>query len=480
MDTTQKITLASPEGSPYRFNVEITERIDNGFKSFDIAAEHPQSRKKISKIYTINGSSHDAYLDLFHYIAQDFGLRIPKNRETENAAQDGKDIAYQIVLAENLDKDMYYGYGDPAILSTKIKDETWYYLVSTSNDAANAFPIIKSRDLKNWEFSNYIFPAGTKPEWANEGELVSDYWAPEMHQIGDEFRTYFVARDKENKQLCIGLVRSATPEGNYISEKEPLISGNVIDPHLFVQDAQTSYLFWKEDNNDIAPGKISELLFKNPSLISRLFPDAKDQATAAFTITLWRWAMNLPAMERFFVLQLLIESVIEQYFDFEQRLVQIAKEQENLANDIAEALRYMKTPMYIQQLSKDGTKLIGERKKILENDMLWEAHLVEGMWLSFHQNKYYLFYAGNDFSTDNYGIGIAVADQLMGPYVKQDQPLLKSTKSWLAPGHPSVLKTENGAYHLFLHAYFPGEAGYKKFRALLQLPIVFDNGNVVI
>jgi arabinan endo-1,5-alpha-L-arabinosidase len=470
----EKTVLTSPENAPIFFEIAIIENTETIFK---ISSKDLDKEPFITDSYRLKESSHSAYLDLFQQIAHKFNLRYPKNREFKEQPAKQSEVNYSVVLTKNLDDGMYYGYGDPAILSTEIEDETWYYLVSTSNDALNAFPLIKSQDLRHWTFCNYLFPEYKKPAWAAEGEFVSDYWAPEMHRVGNEFRTYFVARDKLDGELCIGLVRSDTPEGDYIAEEKPVISGNVIDPHVFVQNEKT-FLFWKEDNNDIWPQKLTELLAREPDLIDKLFTQENDKRTAAFTITIWTWARNLPAMERFFVLQLLIEAVTEQYSSFEERLTLLAKEKIELADPIFEILRYMKTPMYVQQLSDDGTRLIGERSKILENDMPWEAHLVEGMWLTFHENKYYLFYAGNDFSTDQYGIGYAVSDKLTGPYVKNSEPLLKSTNEWRAPGHPSVVRTKKGEYLMFFHAYFPGQAGYKKFRALLQIPLYFKEGKV--
>jgi beta-xylosidase len=124
--------------------------------------------------------------------------------------------------------------------------------------------------------------------------------------------------------------------------------------------------------------------------------------------------------------------------------------------------------------------LVGERTKIIENDQAWEAHLIEGMWLTEHRGKYYLFYAGNDFSTVRYGIGVAIADSPLGPYRKMPEPLLRSTKEWSAPGHPSVVTGLDGEPLLFFHAFFPGRTGYKEFRALLAARIEFESDGVLL
>jgi arabinan endo-1,5-alpha-L-arabinosidase len=140
----------------------------------------------------------------------------------------------------------------------------------------------------------------------------------------------------------------------------------------------------------------------------------------------------------------------------------------------------MKTPMYARELTIEGNDFKGDKIKILENDLDWEAHLVEGMWVQQLNNKYYLFYAGNDFSTDQYGIGVAISDSVLGPYQKMKAPILTSSAKWLAPGHPSVTTAPNGKPLLFLHAFFPGKAGYKQFRALLAIELEIGEEGVAV
>ena len=117
---------------------------------------------------------------------------------------------------------------------------------------------------------------------------------------------------------------------------------------------------------------------------------------------------------------------------------------------------------------------------MLQNDREWEGHPVEGVWVTERRGKYYMFYAGNDFSTARYGIGMAVADAPQGPYRRMEEPLLRSTAAWSGPGHPSVADGPDGEPWLFVHAFFPGRVGYKEFRALLAAPIAFDADRVVL
>ena len=137
----------------------------------------------------------------------------------------------------------------------------------------------------------------------------------------------------------------------------------------------------------------------------------------------------------------------------------------------------MQTPIHAQRLGEDGA-LVGNDKIVLTNDQEWEGHLIEGPWVTHQRGRYWIFYAGNDFGTPAYGIGVAVADHPLGPYVKQDGALLKSTNSWWAPGHASVAPGLDGEPQLFFHAFFPSTGGYNTFRALLTTPLHFSPARV--
>ena len=63
-------------------------------------------------------------------------------------------------------------------------------------------------------------------------------------------------------------------------------------------------------------------------------------------------------------------------------------------------------------------------------------------------------------------IGVAVADHPLGPYVKQGEPLLRSTSDWTAPGHASVAPGLGGKPQLFFHAFHPGAGGYSSSRPI--------------
>jgi hypothetical protein len=251
------------------------------------------------------------------------------------------------------------------------------------------------------------------------------------------------------------------------------MSGGVIDSHIFVDPASGDpYLFWKDDTNSIWPRPLAGLLSQRPELIPRLFEGEDDRRTAAFAAAIVGWANLQRPMVRFFAMQPLIETVLANWSRVRAGLVECG-----YAPAIIEA---MSTPIHVQRLAPDGRSLIGEDRVVLANDLDWEGHLIEGPFVTRQEGRYWMFYAGNDFSTPAYGIGVAVADHPMGPYVKQGAPVLQSTREWTAPGHASVAPGLDGRPQLFFHAFHPGTGGYNAFRALLTVGLRFTRDRVEV
>lgn len=425
--------------------------------------------------YHVNGGEHAHYLQFYAELAKDFGTRAPGSFEDPTIDPGG--IRWTPLIVENLSPRILYGYGDPAVLRT---DEGWV-LAATSSDAPDAFPILFSPDLERWEHRGFIFPEGGTPQWAISGRNAADFWAPEIARVGDEYWVVYTARQASGA-LAIGLARASSPFGPWVDNGEPLItggkvlyrgmaaSGGVIDSHIFVDDDGTAYLFWKDDSNGLWPRPLAGLLREKPALVDQLFTLEEDKRTAAFAAAIQPWANTRRPMERFFLMQPLIEAAIDNWARVKPVLTACG-----YADEIVQALT---TPIHVRRLSSDGRSLVGEERIVLSNDQEWEGHLIEGPFVTKQAGRYWMFYAGNDFSTPAYGIGVAVADHPMGPYVKQAEPILRSTREWWSPGHASVAPGPDGRPQLFFHAFFPGRAGYNAFRALLTVGLDFEGSEV--
>ena len=439
-----------------------------------------------SHSYVVPTATQQDFTAFFRELANDFGLRMPHaySRATERPPAA---FPWRPLLTENVHPQILVGYGDPAVLKT---GDGWW-LVATSNDAPDAFPILHSDDLRKWEPKGFVFPAGNEPKWTATGQNIGDFWAPEMAKTGDEYWTVFTARQRTNA-LAIGLARAPSPLGPWIDNGEPLVvgkpvnttglgfdasqplmSGGVIDSHLFLDPHGERYLFWKDDTNGIWPRPLAMLLRQHPELIEELFADDADRRTAGFAAAIVPWANVQRPMTRFFVMQPLIEAALHNWKQVRGVLTEFGLK----ATTIVEA---MTTPVRAQRIAEDGRSLLGEDKIVLANDQDWEGHLIEGPFVTCQEGRYWLFYAGNDFSTPAYGIGVAVADHPLGPYIKQDEPLLRSTREWVAPGHASVAPGLDGKPQLFFHAFHPGTGGYNAFRALLTVGLRFTRERVEV
>ena len=414
--------------------------------------------------YRLPGGEQHHYTQFFAELARDFGTRAP--HRYEEPPPHGADMPQWVpLITANLSDRILAGYGDPAVLKT----DEGYYLVATSNDAPDAFPILHSADLESWEPRGFVFPEGGTPSWAAAGRFVGDFWAPEMARVGDEYWLAFTARDKSGA-LAIGLAKSMSPTGPWRDIGRPLLSGGVIDSHIFIDEGGAPYLFWKEDTNGLWPSPLAALLHERPELIAMAFEDEEDRRSAAFASAVQPWANGRRPMERFFLMQPLIESALGSW----PALRKVLED----CGDAGMILAAMRTPIRAQRLAPDGESFVGEPTVVLVNDLEWEGHLIEGPWVTLQQGRYWLFYAGNDFCTPAYGIGVASADHPLGAYIKQPEPLLRSTSSWSAPGHASVAPGLDGAPQLFFHAFFPGRGGYNAFRALLTTRLRFSRDRV--
>ncbi|MBA3670366.1 MAG: family 43 glycosylhydrolase [Sphingomonas sp.] len=414
------------------------------------------------RAYRIPGGDQLDYTAFYNCVATDFGTR--RSHVVEHVPKQQSDRRWQPLILDNLSPRILCGYGDPAVL----KCDDGYVLIATSNDAPDAFPILHSHDLVEWTPTGFAFPEGNNPDWTLAGPKIGDFWAPEIARVGAEYWLTYTARNQD-QSLSIGLAKSDHPTGPWLDLGMPLMTGGVIDAHLFVTPDGTPTLFWKEDRNGLWPRPLARLLRDRPDLIEQMFETESDRCTAAFAGAVQSWANGRRPIERFFLMQPLISAALANW----PRVGHVLR-----AAGESDLLEAMRTPIFAQQLASDGASLVGQRMQVLENDQLWEGHLIEGPWVTLQDGRYWMFYAGNDFTNPAYGIGVAVADDLLGPYLKQADPLLGSTREWLAPGHASVAPGLDNRPQLFFHAYHPGTGGYNAFRALLTVGLEFGKDGV--
>ncbi|HEV7890666.1 MAG TPA: family 43 glycosylhydrolase [Pyrinomonadaceae bacterium] len=136
------------------------------------------------------------------------------------------------------------------------------------------------------------------------------------------------------------------------------------------------------------------------------------------------------------------------------------------------------TPIWAQQLSDDGTRLVGERKELFHNDQPWEKHptlpygdLVEGPTVVRRNGWFYLFYSGNFCCGRecSYAVGVARSRKLLGPWEKYTKnPIMEGNGDWRCPGHGTVVEDERGRTWFMYHAYQPKDFVYVGRQAMLD------------
>ena len=122
-------------------------------------------------------------------------------------------------------------------------------------------------------------------------------------------------------------------------------------------------------------------------------------------------------------------------------------------------------------LSADGRTLAGDRIRLITTDLPWEGQVVEAPTLLEVDGRYHLFYSAGFYGDDGYSTGHAVADDLAGPWVKDETPLMSSDTTdyrVVGPGGQDVFDGPDGERMIAFH----GWDEYLTYRALYLAPLV--------
>ncbi len=85
---------------------------------------------------------------------------------------------------------------------------------------------------------------------------------------------------------------------------------------------------------------------------------------------------------------------------------------------------------------------------------LKEGLVNEGPSVLKHDGKYYLLYSGNGYTSKEYGVGVAVADSLAGPWRKHPgNPFLQSVGGLVGVGHGAPFRDMAGRLRYVFHAH---------------------------
>lgn len=110
------------------------------------------------------------------------------------------------------------------------------------------------------------------------------------------------------------------------------------------------------------------------------------------------------------------------------------------------------------QLTPDLSKPVGEAKVLIRVDRDIEKGVLDAPTLIKHQGAYWLFYSSGWFQSWKrdacYQVWAAKSTSLVGPYVKPEQPILKTREGeTYSPGHQHVFKLSSGEWWMAYHAW---------------------------
>jgi Glycosyl hydrolases family 43 len=104
---------------------------------------------------------------------------------------------------------------------------------------------------------------------------------------------------------------------------------------------------------------------------------------------------------------------------------------------------------------------------MLTADQPWENGNVEAPDMVTAGGRYFLFFAGNGFSSSDYAEGVAECSGPLGPCRDMSaQPILSSGAGVEGPGSADVFTAADGSYAIAFDGYLPGAVGYPNSRDL--------------
>lgn len=161
---------------------------------------------------------------------------------------EGKGDSFIQVTSDNYDQSKFYTnpenidlIADPFVLRT---EDGKYYAYGTSDKIqASGYLAWESDDLITWKEVGVAYMA-KRGSWSNR-----DYWAPEVYYKNGKYYMYYTARDRETKNLGLGVAASDNPYGPFEDiTNRPIIGEEfaVIDANILMEDGKM-YLYYVKD-----------------------------------------------------------------------------------------------------------------------------------------------------------------------------------------------------------------------------------------
>ncbi|MBA3586739.1 MAG: family 43 glycosylhydrolase [Chloroflexi bacterium] len=121
-------------------------------------------------------------------------------------------------------------------------------------------------------------------------------------------------------------------------------------------------------------------------------------------------------------------------------------------------------PISAQELTADGTGLRGSPIEVLPRSSGEYESLIEGVWVTEHDDRFYLMYSGDACCGPeaHYAVMVARSDSPLGPYSRNpDSPILEANEEFNAPGHHATIAGPDGSDWILYHALVRPETSFR-------------------
>jgi len=121
-------------------------------------------------------------------------------------------------------------------------------------------------------------------------------------------------------------------------------------------------------------------------------------------------------------------------------------------------------PISAQELNADGTGVVGSPVEVLPRSSAEYESLIEGAWVTEHDDRFYLMYSGDACCGPeaHYAAMVARSESPLGPYSRNpDNPILEANEGFDAPGHHATIVGPDGHDWILYHAMVRPETSFR-------------------
>lgn len=139
--------------------------------------------------------------------------------------------------------------------------------------------------------------------------------------------------------------------------------------------------------------------------------------------------------------------------------------------------------IYVAELEDDLITLKHETiRHCFAAEQPWETQMGrinEGPFCIEHEGRFILTYSGNDYQSQDYAVGAAVADSPLGPWRKyEENPLLHRPGALVGVGHHSFFRDKDGNLKIVFHAHNSVTTIHPRLTFVSD--VIFENGRIRI